>query len=111
LVAKVYQSLARPKLHAGGEWYVVGGIGMFCIFLMLAAIASHRWWPAIFAVIVYKPAMWLARRAAKHDWQYLLVYWQSLQDRQRPILEPHGFAGTRDSKPPEIWRKPSRWVK
>jgi type IV secretory pathway TrbD component len=110
-LAQVYQSLTRPKLHSGGEWYAVGGLGIFCITLVLIAIVTHRWWPALTAAAIYWPGLWLARRAAKKHPQYLVVYFQALTDAQRPILEPHGFADTHESAAPEIYHKPPRWIR
>jgi type IV secretory pathway TrbD component len=111
-MSKVYQSLARPKLKRGGQWQFTSSIGIFAIFMVFATILSHRFEPVIFAALFYWPALWLARQAAKHDPQWLEVYFRSFTHSfWHPIREPHGYAFTRDSKAPEILAKPPQWIK
>jgi type IV secretory pathway TrbD component len=110
-LSKVYQSLARPKLRKGGQWQFTAAIGLFTIFLTLDTIMSRRLWPVIVGVTAYWPALWLARQAAKHDPDWLAIYFRSLVHSMKPIREPHGYAFTRDSKAPEILPAPSKWIK
>ena len=52
------------------------------------------------------------RQAAKHDPQWLEVYFRSFTHSfWHPIREPHGYAFTHDSKAPEILAKPPQWIK
>ncbi len=110
-MSKVYQSLARPKLKRGGQWYFTSTIGIFAIFMVFATILSHRLGPVMIAGLFYWPALALARRAAKHDPQWLEVYFRAFTHSfWHPIREPFGYAYTRDSKAPEILPKPSKWI-
>jgi len=110
-MSKVYQSLARPKLKRGGQWYFTSSIGIFAIFMVFATILSHRLAPVIIAMIFYWPALWLARRAGKRDPQWLEVYFRAFTHSfWHPIREPYGYAYTRDSKAPQILPKTARWI-
>ncbi len=62
-------------------------------------------------ILAYWPALWLARQAAKHDPDWLAVYFRSLGHSLKPVREPHGYAYTRDSKPPEILPPAPKWIK
>ena len=111
-MSKVYQSLARPKLKRGGQWYFTSSIGIFAIFMVLASLEARRFEPVIIAAVFYWPALWLARRAARRDPQWLEVYFRAFAHSfWHPIREPHGYAYTRDSKAPEILAKPAHWIK
>jgi len=111
-MSKVYQSLARPKLKRGGQWYFTSTIGIFAIFMVFATILSRRLGPVMIAGLFYWPALWLARRAARKDPQWLEVYFRAFTHSfWHPIREPFGYAYTRDSKAPEILAKPAKWIK
>ena len=56
-MSTVYQSLARPKLKRGGQWYFTSTIGIFAIFMVFATILSHRLGPVMIAGLFYWPAL------------------------------------------------------
>jgi len=103
-MAKVHQAGVRPRLLAGGDFWLTYPLAVAC----LAAVWSFqfRWWAFVGAFSVWHLGNWYFRKMANADPLYRLVFIREL--REPWLRVPRGTVREL-SVPPEDILPSQRW--